>query len=811
MFKHGIKDEDLSPQAAADLILSMEKPFISALQRSPSKGRRSGAFGAFPVFLAAAFSLLALSSCSLQRAARPGWAAAAVAEKAAPVVPEKAVTPPFDGRGRFAFALSSRKLGNADAAASALEDIRKLSPDATLRARASFLLGLYSIEDGRPRDDYFKDAAGLPHMDDYLIFYRAAALLKEKQPAEAAPLFDSLITLHPDSALRAKSLYMSAASLAAAGDFTGAQKRFERFISDYPKDRLVPDALAASASASLELGRPDQAAAAATEVIVRYPARRASKDARSLLDEIKAKGGVVPELTDRERFERANRLFGAYRYASAAADFSALAGEKGPYRDGSAIGLARVYMRIRRYDRAERTLNDYLGAKRPEKEAAALYLLACAASREGKEKTLLGALKRLADRYPKSEEYGKTLLLAGKFYEPQDPAKAKSFYDRAIDVFGDGSVPSVALEAIWDAGWMDYRAGRYGDAYGLFASYGRYERRDDGKFLYWSGRCAEKLGRPAQAADFYGRVCDVSGGYYCAMAKSRGAAPDPPADARQEKEPAFPENRSPSCRQAGLATREPREIFLRVYGDDHYLKAKELLAMGLGRMASKEAEFIADKYSADPEETFALARVLLMAGDYHDALRVYGGYLSCGKAQELGTGRAETLSLAYPYEVVDLIERTAPGSSDPYLAAAVMREESAFDPAAVSITGALGLMQIMPATGRTLAMELGRKDFDPKELLDPSTNILFGSRYLGELSSLFGGNVILAVAGYNAGPHAAARWADGSGLAPDEFIESIPYDETRRYTKRVLGSYMEFLELSGETNPVERVLKHASN
>jgi soluble lytic murein transglycosylase len=156
---------------------------------------------------------------------------------------------------------------------------------------------------------------------------------------------------------------------------------------------------------------------------------------------------------------------------------------------------------------------------------------------------------------------------------------------------------------------------------------------------------------------------------------------------------------------------------------------------------------------------------------------------------------------------VEFIERQAPrGAADPFVVAAVMREESAFDPKAVSTAGAVGLMQLMPFTGQWVAERLGREAPDPQQLFNPDVNIQLGSWYLGHLARQFNSNLILTIASYNAGPEVVARWAEARpplADAPDEFIESIPFSETRSFTKRVLRSYTEYLRLAG-LDPAQR-------
>ncbi len=118
-----------------------------------------------------------------------------------------------------------------------------------------------------------------------------------------------------------------------------------------------------------------------------------------------------------------------------------------------------------------------------------------------------------------------------------------------------------------------------------------------------------------------------------------------------------------------------------------------------------------------------------------------------------------------------------------------MREESTYRPDIASPAGAMGLMQIIPQTGDRIASSLGVPAFQADILLEPDTNIRFGTFYLKRLVGRFSGSEVLAIAAYNAGPNIVSRWLERDGRqAKDVFVESVPYSETRRYLRRVVRS-----------------------
>jgi soluble lytic murein transglycosylase len=150
---------------------------------------------------------------------------------------------------------------------------------------------------------------------------------------------------------------------------------------------------------------------------------------------------------------------------------------------------------------------------------------------------------------------------------------------------------------------------------------------------------------------------------------------------------------------------------------------------------------------------------------------------------------ARAWQIAYPRPYLDIVQREAARSGvEPALVYAVMREESAFDPEAVSPANAYGLMQLIVPTARIAAKSLNLP-FGPQALKKPRVNVALGCRELGRLAALFDSNPLLAIPAYNAGPGNAARWMrERPSLDFDLWVERIPFNETRRYVKRVLSS-----------------------
>ena len=194
------------------------------------------------------------------------------------------------------------------------------------------------------------------------------------------------------------------------------------------------------------------------------------------------------------------------------------------------------------------------------------------------------------------------------------------------------------------------------------------------------------------------------------------------------------------------------------------------------------------------QELRSQERFTALRGSITTMRRAYPQFLSAeGTSVPL-----EVLRIIFPLDYWDLIEKHAKARSlDPYLVSALMAQESTFTADIRSSANARGLMQVMPGTGRQYARKIGIRPFTTASLSQPETNVRIGTQYFRDLVDRFGG-IHYALASYNAGDSRVAAWIKESpGLAPDEFIDSIPFPETQNYVKRILGTTEDYRRLYG--------------
>ena len=361
----------------------------------------------------------------------------------------------------------------------------------------------------------------------------------------------------------------------------------------------------------------------------------------------------------------------------------------------------------------------------------------------------------------------------GRIHEShQRYTSAAAAYRRARD----GVDETLAAESDWRAGWAAYLAGNYAGAaksFGEMAERYRSKQPKNGReaALYWQARSTERTGRAADADTLYRKLlAEFPDGYYAYVTERRtklvAAAP--------KAEPLAPV----------LATTEDADL------REKTLRIAILNAAGLYDIAGIEVDRMVE--SADLDRRRTLLPELARLGAHGPALRTALGLYHRNRLTE-----AELYAFLYPpaYSLLVTRESTANGV-DAYLVYGLMKQESLFDPRAVSPAFAYGLMQLLPRTAQRVA---GNPDIGGEDLFDPALNIRLGSAYLAELSRRFDGDAVFMLAGYNAGESAADTWRARYGkLEIDELIERITYRETRDYVKKVLANYRNYLRLYGD-------------
>ena len=233
-----------------------------------------------------------------------------------------------------------------------------------------------------------------------------------------------------------------------------------------------------------------------------------------------------------------------------------------------------------------------------------------------------------------------------------------------------------------------------------------------------------------------------------------------------------------------------------------YSRAVQLNKLGLYEFAAGELKTVPAAHT-DRSLQFALALLYSRAGDPWEAIKLlkrhFSDFMVAG-SPDPSLVPEEFWQALYPYnyraEIAQAIERTGIDAAgvDPYLMASLIRLESGFLSTAISPVGAIGLLQLMPDTAKRIAESQGLQAPATSDLMQPKTNILFGTFYFSSLIDQFDGDWFPAICSYNAGPAAVRRWWSKKPATQklDEFIETITYHDTRLYIKRIIGDYRNY-------------------
>ncbi len=676
-----------------------------------------------------------------------------------------------------------------------LERLRSLSerfPDTLWARRAGLLSGVLSIEPNPAAAIPFLRSAqhDFPVLDDYIRLWIAQAQLNLGETKEAAVLLESIPMAVPDSNILARAAYKTGEAWYQASACQESTLWFTKAVAMNDKDTSAPQAFLRRAACRLRDNNVAEGRDLLQQLWVRFPYTPEAKEAEALLSS--NLGGEAWVVQPSDRLTRAQAFLGQAFHAEAIEELKKfLAADPHSTRRAEAklkLGIAQV--RLKQYDQARETFR--VLAKEgggPESHEAAVWL-ARVYLRQGQGDKLLEAARVLPSSSLSAEQKGQITLFVGMWLEDQKQ------FDDAIgkyhQVAKQGEPASQRAEGQWRVGWVYYRTGRYREAGESLRTLAElHDSEFEPQALYWMGRAGEQQ-QQSESQEYYKKLCQRHRfTYYCQLARER-VKTLPVADAPLEVTVASVEPLKDGEAAAPVVTRAD------IAQQTAYRRAIELKTLGLDADAAQEVAVLTDRYSRDPDALVALSTMLNEVGAYHQALRLARARFRDQLERTGGTFAPSLWNVAYPTGLLPTIKLQGAKGVDPYLIAAIIREESQYDVKAVSRVGAIGLMQVMPATANNVAQRVGLPAVGREDLFDQETNIRIGVRYVEQLLEQFSGNLVYTIASYNAGPLAVGNWiGQYRGQGQDEFVELIPYQETRQYVKRVLRTYREYVRLGG--------------
>jgi len=599
--------------------------------------------------------------------------------------------------------------------------------------------------------------AKLPPLADYLAYFtaRAHAGLND-QPAAlkaVAPLLApgaSSPLLHPATLLAA-----SASEPAAA--VTLLEQR--RPLLEQPAADL------ALAQAYQAAGRADLAGLTFARVYFYYPLSKEAALAETAWSSLGS-----PDNTTENLMARVEKLLPSLP-GRALRDLEGIPGELAQVRRAAASYYSRQYLP------ALTTLQS-LAPRDPAVDAERCYYLYQAARRANRDADRQAAFHRLAQHHPHSPSYLDVLLAeAYRHLTENEFAAYEPLYQSCVAGFP--ADPRAAF-CHWKLVWSSYIRRRPGALQLLREHVERYPQSDKvSAALYFIGRLTND---PAYYQAVTARYPNTHSALIAAEQLPE-KTPPPPPNPWLARLPFNPPPAPPARQSAAAQLRIER--------------SRLLLAAGLESLAESELRFGARQEAVPLHVAMELATALQKAGKVDRGVRTIKGLLPGYLSYPLSTMSERFWQLAFPIPYRASLEKFARQAEiDPFVFAGLIRQESEFNASVVSASNAYGLSQILPSTGRDLSRRVGLPRFTPRMLFDPSTNIHLGTYYIRHLLNSLEGNWHEALAAYNGGRTRVIKWKTFAQYRePAEFIETIPFDETRSYVQAVLRNAAVYRQL----------------
>lgn len=617
---------------------------------------------------------------------------------------------------------------------------------------------------------------------DYADYLTAQAYLQSKQYPQAEKVLSTFVRKYPESIFVPGVPILEANLFVEEGDAHRALEVIDRYRSSSIAGHS--DFQLAWARAEQLAGRTEEAQRLLKHVYLGYPLSTEAGVARAQL----VSSGALDKIPNADRRRHADALYGAGHFADAAVEYRSLAGEPGVsagIHSELLVAAAECDWKLNRLRKRELDAipdsNDETGARR-------LYLLMELARDAGDTGSVQSIDTQMESRFPSSPWLAEALYSSGNmFLLLKDYPNAIAYYGEVAKRFPNSR---YAPSAHWRTGWLNYRLGNYSEAARLFDEQIRLYAggKEISSALYWRGRIYEdQEHQPSKAAEYYRTVARVYPHYYHAMLaqqrldKLGSVKPDPIAALDALQPESIPE----------LSDDVPED-------DPHVVKAKLLANAGLNDYIAPEIQ------AADGSRewgAFAEADIYAAGGEAWRAMRLLKRAIPFYTSAPIEAIPVAYWRILFPQNYWKDIKADAEKNGlDPYMVAALIRQETEFNPDAVSNKSAYGLMQLLPSVGRAMARQEGMRHFETRELLNPATNIRLGTLYLKQMLDKFNGQPEYAFAAYNAGDNRVTDWQSiGNYHGMDEFVESIPFTETREYVQGILRNEAIYRELDKVT------------
>gem|GEM_PF-388343 len=645
---------------------------------------------------------------------------------------------------------------------------------------AALALGYYDLTRDKPELalGWLRKAVDDKELREYVQYWQAQASLALGQSEEGLEQLQGFRRDFPDSVMTEEA----ATSLVQTALAIGKSENALAALDAYPNTNVKPALLLLRAQAREKLAaakgeKPSIAAADYLDLYFRFPLSDEAKTAGQRMASLQSVlGEQFPGTPLQTQIARAETFYLAKRWHDARSEYAGLLPKlSGTYRERADLRVAQCDVQ----SGGRQELLSAVSLTDPELDAERSFTISQAYRSQNLEPQMLDEIDQLVKSHPQSPWVEDGLFATANYYWVNlDRDRAAEFYRRTLDLFPDGKNSQAAA---WRVAWTAYLE-RKPEAADMLEAYVR--RFPTSSYvqdaLYWLGRAYERSGNTAHARSFYQAGATRFPLTYFGEKSAARLLPEPegivgtpvnPAEILSVIPPAPP---LPLVDQPLTPKAQERQMRARALSDIAFDSSAEL---------EYRAAYAANRV---PRLLMDAAGSAIAAGHYGVGITTMRQVFPQLEARRVPEIPNEFWRTAFPLPYESSLRMAAAGNHvDPMFIAGLVRQESAFESNAVSHQGAMGLMQVMPSTASKLARQL-KVRYARASLTDPGYNLKLGARYLADLIQVFGTHEA-ALAAYNAGEDRVVQWTTGQNyLETAEFVESIPFTETREYVQIVI-------------------------
>ncbi|OGL47953.1 MAG: hypothetical protein A3H37_07960 [Candidatus Schekmanbacteria bacterium RIFCSPLOWO2_02_FULL_38_14] len=657
--------------------------------------------------------------------------------------------------------------------------------------------------------EFEKAITDFPEIKDYSLYYLFKIAEYRYDYDECRRIYGVLFNEFPKSRWVEECMYEMGNILFANMKWEEARGIFNEFNRKFPVSNFIASSYYRIGLSYVYIGENDKGKEIFNYLWINYPLSRESREAEKFLKDAYKTESIESMFRTSELLIRADKFYDARKFDEtlSISRFILNSNAERQYKLDVMRKMAECYERMKKYLNAVSSYKKLIEEIEKENDRIRLpliyYKFARACYQINYKEGFEWVKKKLIEKFPDSEFVKDMLYTAGRYYEDE-----KNF-NEAIESFNEvlkkDKDSAYTDDVLWHIGWVYYLKGGLSESAEYFLKERENFKNSESinKSIYWCYKSLEKNKDRDRAVDVLKDSIKDYQSYYWLLCNYKIKNKDVFYDYNPSRFERYGRNindGSDKSKTKEISLDVWNEIIRKMTSDgarDFIKRAMVLWRIGLADDSIAELKYAKKTIQKnDRESLISLAEILWMTGNYTIPIKILSN-MSGSLSEETNLMAVKLNEIFYPAAYWDIVYKYSMDNGiDPFLVLAIMRQESFFDPNSLSPAGAIGLLQIMPKTALKILKENGEDYFEKNQLYESETNILLGIKYISKLLLKYNNNLVFAIAAYNAGEHQVKEWQSRfPDRELDEFIESIPYPETKNYIKKVITNYENYYRI----------------